>query len=130
MYEVLLYVVNLWDIAESRAWEPKVIPRYYISNALVLTSVSQRWSQFVILFPWLWSYLFIDTNDKDTLEYLQLFLHLSHNHHLFIVLHGRAVMSDSICDRSTVATDNGELLSPLKLANCDVGGTATPFVSL
>jgi len=96
MYDVFLYVVNLWDIAESRAWEPKIIPRYHKSSALVLTSVSQRWSNFVISSSRLWSYLLVDTDDEDALEYLQLFLHLSHNCRLFIVLHGGAVVCDDI----------------------------------
>ena len=96
MHEVLLHVVSLWDIAESRAWEPKMIPRYHISSALVLTSVSQQWCQFVISSSWLWSYLPIDTDDEDALEYSQLFLHLSRNHRLFIVLHGKAVVCDDI----------------------------------
>ena len=96
MYEVLLYVVNLWGIAESRAWEPKLIPRYHINSAPVLTSVSQQWCQFVISSSRLWSYLLIDTDDEDALEYLQLFLHLSGNHRLFIVLHGRTVVCDGI----------------------------------
>jgi len=96
MYDIFLYVVNLWGIAESRARELKVIPSYYISSALVLTSVSQRWSQFVISSPQLWSYLLIDTDDDNALEYLQLFLHLSHNFRLFIVIHGSAVVCDDI----------------------------------
>ena len=96
MYEVLLYVVSLWDIAESRAWEPVIIPRYHISSALVLINVSQQWCQFVISSSRLWSYLRIDIDDEDALEYLQLFLHLSRNHRLFIVLHGRAVVCDDV----------------------------------
>ena len=96
MSEILQYVVSLWGIAESRAWESKNIPRYHISNPLVLMNVSQQWYQFVISSPRLWSYLLIDTDDEDVLEYFQLFLHLSRNCPLFIVLHGRAVVSDGI----------------------------------
>jgi len=96
MYNVFQYVVRLWDIAESRAPEPIIIPRYHISSALDLTSVSQRWSEFVISTSRLWSYLLIDTDDEDALEYLRIFLHLSRDHHLFIALHGRAVVCDDI----------------------------------
>jgi hypothetical protein len=88
--------INLWDLAESRAWGTEVIPRQYISDPLILTSVSRRWSQFITSSPQLWSYLVIDTGDEDVLEYLQLFLRLSRNAKLFIVLHGSAALCDAI----------------------------------
>jgi len=96
MYDVFLYVVSLWDIAESRAWGPMIIPRYNISSALVLMSVSQRWSEFVLSSSQLWSSVLIDTDDEGALESLQLFLHLSRDHRLFIILRGRAVVCDDI----------------------------------
>ncbi len=94
MHEVLLYVVNLWDIAESRAWGTEVIPGPYISDPIVLMSVSRRWSQFITASSQLWSYLLIDTDGQDIMEYLQLFFLLSRNRRLFIILHG----SDDVCD--------------------------------
>ena len=94
MHEVLLNVVNLWDIAESRAWGTEVISRHYISDPLVLMSVSWQWSRFITSSSQLWSYLFIDTDGKDIMEYLQLFFLLSRNRRLFIILHG----SGDVCD--------------------------------
>ena len=96
MHDVFLYVVSLWDIAESRAWETEIIPRTHIDGPLVLTSVSQRWSRFVTSSSPLWSYLIINTADEDVLEYLQLFLLLSRNRRLFIVLQGSTVVCDAI----------------------------------
>ena len=96
MHEVLLYAVSLWDIAESRAREPEIIPRNYMGDPLMLMNVSRRWRKLVTSSPRLWSHVLIDTDDEDVLEYLQLFLHLSHNRKLFIVLHGRAALCDTI----------------------------------
>jgi hypothetical protein len=103
MHEVLAYVVNLWDIAESRAWETEVIPKNYISDPLVLTDVSRQWSQFITWSSQLWSYLLIDTDDEDALEYLQLFLKLSRNRQLFIALHGSAAVCDAIVTGSSAS---------------------------
>ena len=96
MHDVFLYAVSLWDIAESRAWETEIIPRSHIDGPLALTSVSRRWCRFVTSTSPLWSYLVIDTGDEDVLEYLQLFLLLSHNRRLFIVLQGKAVVCEAI----------------------------------
>jgi len=94
MHEVLLNVVNLWDIAESKAWGTRVIQRHYIGDPLVLTSVSRRWSQFITASSQLWPYLLIDTDGNDIMEYLQLFFLLSRKRRLFIILHG----SGDVCD--------------------------------
>ena len=96
MHEVLVYVVNLWGITESRAWGAEVILRDYIGDPLVLTSVSRRWSQFITSSPQLWSYLFIDTDDEDILECMQLSLLLSRNTKLLIVLYGSVTLCDAI----------------------------------
>ena len=96
MHSVLLYAVSLWDIVESRAWGTEVTPRNYISDPLVLASVSRRWCQFITSSPQLWSYLLIDTDDDGVLEYLQLFLQLSRDTKLLIVLHGSATLCDAI----------------------------------
>ena len=96
MHEVLLNVVNLWDIAESKAWGTEVIPRHYIGDPLVLMSISWQWSRFITSSPQLWSYLFIDTDGKDIMEYLQLFFLLSRNRRLFIILHGSSDVSDGV----------------------------------
>jgi hypothetical protein len=95
MHEVLLYSVSLWDIAESRTWGTEIIPRNHMGDPLVLMNVSRRWSQFITSSPQLWSFMLIDTGDKDVLEYLQLFFLLSRNRRLFIVLHGNG----SVCGR-------------------------------
>jgi hypothetical protein len=98
MHETLLYVIDpsrFPRIAGSRAWETEFI-RGYMNGPLVLTNVSRRWNRFITSSPLLWSYLLIDTDDTDALEYLQLFLLLSRNTRLFIALHGRAVVSDTI----------------------------------
>jgi hypothetical protein len=94
MHEILLYSVSLWDFAESRAWGTGIIPRNHMGDPLVLMNVSRRWRQFITSSPQLWSYMLIDTDDKDVLEYLQLFFLLSRNRRLFIVLHG----SGDVCD--------------------------------
>ena len=96
MHSVLLYAVSLWDIVESRAWESEIIPRSYMGDPLVLMNVSRRWSQFITSSPQLWSYVLIDTDDEDALEYLQHFLQLSCNTKLLIVFHGSATLSDAI----------------------------------
>jgi hypothetical protein len=96
MHEVLLYVVSLWDIAESKAWKTEITPRNYTSGPLLLMNVSRRWSNFITESPQLWSYLLIDTNDEDILEYLQLSLQLSCNGKLFVFLHGSAIVCDAI----------------------------------
>ena len=96
MHEILRYVVSLWDIAESRAWGTEVIRRSDISDPRVLTSVSRRWSQFITSSPQLWSYLLIDTDDNDVMEYLQLVFLLSRNTRLFIVFHGSGDVDDDI----------------------------------
>ena len=88
MHSVLLYAVSLWDIAESRVWGADMIPRNHWGDPLVLMNVSRGWGQFIASSPQLWSYVLIDTDDEDVLEYLQLFLLLSRNRRLFIVLHG------------------------------------------
>ena len=95
-HEVLLYVVNLWDIAESRAWGAGIIPTNYVGGPLVLTSVSRRWSQFITSSPQFWSYLLIDADDSDVMEYLQLFFLLSRNKRLFIIIHGSGDVRDDI----------------------------------
>ena len=94
MHSVLLYAVSLWGVAETRAWGAEIIPRNYMGDPLVLMNVSRRWSQFITSSPQLWSYVLIDTDDKNVLEYLQLFFLLSRNRRLFIVLHG----SGDVCD--------------------------------
>ena len=97
MHEVLLNVVNLWDIAESRSWGTEVIPRHYIGDPLVLTSVSRLWSQFITASSQLWSHLLIDTDGRNIMEYPQLFfLLLSRNRRLFIILHGSGDISDGV----------------------------------
>ena len=97
MHEVLLNVVNLWDIAESRSWGTDFIPRHYIGDPLVLTSVSRLWSQFITASSQLWSHLLIDTDGRDIMEYPQLFfLLLSRNRRLFIILHGSGDISDGV----------------------------------
>ena len=96
MQLVLLYAVSLWDIVESRAWGTEIIPINHISDPLVLASVSRRWSQFITSSPQLWSSLLVNTDDDDVLEYLKLFLQLSCNTKLLIVLHGSATLCDAI----------------------------------
>ena len=96
MHEVLLHVVNLWDIVECMAWGTENIPRNSISDPLVLMNVSRLWSQFVTSCPQLWSHLLIDTDNEDVLEHLQFFLQSSYNTPLFIVLHGSAAVGSGI----------------------------------
>ena len=96
MHDVFLYAVSLWDIAESRTWETEIIPRSHADGPLALTSVSQQWNRFVTSSPPLWSYLVIDTGDEDVLESLRLFLLLSRNRRLFIVLRGKVVVCEAI----------------------------------
>jgi hypothetical protein len=96
MHEILLYSVSLWDIAESRAWGTEIIPRNHMGDPLVLMNVSRRWSQFITSSPQLWSYMLIDTDGEDVLEYLQLFSLLSRNTRLFIVLYGSSNVSGRI----------------------------------
>jgi len=96
MHEVLLYAVSLWDIAESRARGTEIIPRNHMGDPLVLMNVSRRWNLFITSSPQLWSYVLIDTDDEDVLEYLQLFLQLSCNSKLFIILHGSAALCDTL----------------------------------
>ena len=113
MHSILLYAVSLWDIVESRPWETEIIPRNSIGDPLVFVNVSRRWSQFITSSPQLWSYLLIDTDDEDVLEYLQLFLRLSRNAKLFIVLHGSAVLCDAIVvDLLQVGDRIGALVYP------------------
>ena len=113
MHLVLLHVVNLWGIAESRACGTEVILKNYISDPLVLASVSRRWSEFITSSPQLWSYLLIDTDDEDVLEYLQLFLQLSRNAKLFIVFHGSGTLCDAIVvDLLRVGDRIGALVYP------------------
>jgi len=96
MHKVLLYAVSLWDIAESTARGTEITPRNYMGDPLVLMNVSWRWNLFVTSSPQLWSYVLIDTDDEDVLEYLQLSLQLSCNTKLFIVLHGSAALCDTL----------------------------------
>ena len=113
MCEVLLYVVSLWDIAESRAGGTEIIPRKYSSNPLVLMNVSRAWRKFITSSPRLWTYVLIDTDDEDVLEYLQVFFQLSCNMPLFIFLHGSAVVCDAImADLLTVGDRIGALVYP------------------
>jgi len=113
MCEVLLYVVSLWDIAESRAGGTEIIPRKYSSNPLVLMNVSRLWRKFITSTPRLWTYVLIDTDDEDVLEYLQVFFQLSRNMQLFIFLHGSAVVCDAImADLLTVGDRIGALVYP------------------
>ena len=96
MHEVLPYVVSLWDMAESKEWGTGVVPKKYVGDPLVLMGVSRRWSQFITSSPQLWSYLLVDTDDNDVVEYLQLFFLLSRDKRLFIVLHGSGDVRDDI----------------------------------
>ena len=113
MHEVLLYAVSLWDIEESRARQTEIIPRNYMGDPLVLVNVSWRWRQLVTSSPRLWIYVLIDSDDEDVLEYLQLFLHLSRNMKLFIVLHGSAALCDTILvDLLRVGDRIGALVYP------------------
>ena len=96
MHSVLLYAVSLWDLVESRAWGTEIIPRNYMGDPLVLLNVSRRWSRFITSSPQLWSYVLIDTDEEDVLEYLKLFLQFSRNMKLLIVLHGSATLCGSI----------------------------------
>jgi len=113
MHEVLLYAVSLWDIAESRARETEITPRNYMGDPLMLMNVSRRWRQLVTSSPRLWSYVLIDTDDEDVLEYVQLFLHLSRNMKLFIVLHGSAALCDTLLvDLLRVGDRIGALVYP------------------
>lgn len=113
MREVLLYAVSLWDITESRAGGTEIIPRKSISNPLVLMNVSQPWRTFVTSTPRLWTYLLIDTDDEDVLEYLQVFFKMSGNMKLFIFLHGSAVVCDAImADLLAVGDRIGGLVYP------------------
>ena len=93
MHDILLYAVSLWGIAESRT---EIIPSNQMCSPLVLTSVSRQWSRFITASSQLWSYLLLDTDDEGVLEHLQLFLVLSRNQRLFIVLRGRTVLCDAI----------------------------------
>ena len=113
MHEILMYVVSLWDIAESRARGTEIIPGNYISGPLFLMNVSRRWSKFITASPQLWSYLLVDTDDEDVLENLQLSLRLSRNRQLFIFLHGSAIVSDAImADLLGVGDRIGALVYP------------------
>jgi hypothetical protein len=109
LHEILLYVIDPQRIAGSRALETEYI-RGHTNGPLVLTNVSWRWSRFITSSPLLWSYWLIDTDDDDALEYLQLFLLLSRNTPLFIALHGRAVVSDTI---ATALLRAGDRISAL-----------------
>ena len=93
MHSVLLYAISLWDITESRVWGAEMIPRNHWGDPFVLMNVSWGWSQFITSSPLLWSYVLIDTDDDNILEYLQWSFLLSCNQHLFIVLHG----SNNVC---------------------------------
>jgi len=64
------------------------IPRSIADVALTLASVSQSWSYFVLKDARLWSQILIDTDDPDSPDHLQLYLHLSSTTTLFIVLRG------------------------------------------
>jgi len=114
MLEILLYVVSLWDIAESRAWGTGTIPRNNISGPLLLMNVSREWCKFITSSPQLWSYLLIDTDDEEVLEYLHFSLLLSgETRKLFIVLHGSAIVCDAIMvDLLGVANRIGALVYP------------------
>jgi len=113
MHEVLLYAVSLWDIAESRAREPEIIPRNHMGDPLILMNVSRRWCQLVTSSPRLWSYLLIDTDDEDVLEHLQLFLHFSRNMKLFIVFHGSVALCETILTNLLRVGDRiGDLVFP------------------
>jgi hypothetical protein len=96
MHEALLFAVSLWDIAESREREIGITPKNHINGPLVFTGVSRQWNVFITSSPQLWSHLLIDTDDDNVIEYLQLFLLLSRDQRLFIVLHGSAAMPDGI----------------------------------
>jgi len=106
MHIVVLYAVSLWDIAENRARETGIASRRQMISPFALTGVSRRWSQFIISSPQLWSYLLIDTDDDDALEYVQLSLLLSRNTRLFIVLHGSTVLCDAIVIALLRASDH------------------------
>jgi len=113
MHKVLLYAVSLWDIAESRAWGTEIIPRNYMSDPLELINVSRRWSLFITSSPQLWSYVLIDTDDEDVLEYLPLFFRLSCNTKLFIILQGSVALCDTLLvDLLGVGDRIGTLLYP------------------
>ena len=113
MHRVLLFAVSLWDVAEGRARETEIIPKHYMGDPLMLVNVSRRWRQFVTSSPQLWSYVLIDTDTDDVLEYLQLFLHLSRNTKLFVVLHGSAALCDTIfVDLLRVGDRIGALVYP------------------
>jgi len=113
MHNVLLYAVSLWDIAESRAWGTEIIPRNHMGDPLMLMNVSRRWSLFITSSPQLWSYVLIDTDGENVMEYLQLFLQLSCNTKLFIVLHGSAALCDTILvDLLRVGDRIGALVYP------------------
>ena len=64
------------------------IPRSIADVALTLASVSQRWSDFALKNTLLWSQILIDTEDPDSSDHLQLFLHLSRTTTLYVVLRG------------------------------------------
>ena len=123
MHEVLLHVVNLWDIAESIAWGTENIRRNSIGDPLVLMNVSRLWSQFITSYPRLWSHLLINTDDEDVLEYLQLFLQLSYNTQLFIVLHGSAAVGGGIMAELLKVGDRiGALVYPPSVSRPTLAG--------
>ena len=95
MRAVLLHVVNLWDIAESRIWGTEVIPHNF-GDPLVLIQVSRQWEALVFSCPELWSYVLIDTDHEDVIEHLKIFILLSHNSRLFIIVQGSSDVSDDI----------------------------------
>ena len=64
------------------------IPRSIADVALTLVSVSKKWSRFVLQDPRLWSQILIDTDDPESPNHLQLYLHLSGKTTLYIVLRG------------------------------------------
>ena len=90
-----------------------MIPRNHWSDPLVLMNVSRRWSQFITSSPPLWSYVLIDTDDDDVMEYMQLSFLLSRNRRLFIVLHGsRDVCGDILVDLLQVGNRIDTLVYP------------------
>ena len=69
------------------------IPRSIADVALTLVSVSKKWGHFVLKDPRLWSQILIDTNDPESPNHLQWYLHLSGKTTLFIVLRGSSPIS-------------------------------------
>ena len=87
IHQIFMETVHWFDIkCGMEAF--RHIPHSNADMALTLWSVSQKWRDFVLNDAPLWSQILIDTDNPDSSDRLQLYLHLSQPRNLFIVLQG------------------------------------------